>query len=91
MIFQALDHYYSVEDNMSQSVPSYRPGQAHRLEYKDIAKSLHPSREKGQKSSFKRLPNLTSEMRKNQSRYVFYCSLVHFLILILCLIFTIHE
>jgi len=56
---------------MSQSVPSYRPGQAHRLEYKEIAKSLHPSREKGQKSSFKRLTNLTGEIRKNKSR----CSL----------------
>ena len=55
---------------MSQSVPSYRPGQAHRLEYKDIAKSLHPSREKGQKSSFRRLTNLTSEMINNKSRQV---------------------
>ena len=53
---------------MSQSVPSYRLGQAHRLEYKEIAKSLHPSREKGQKSSFKRLTNLTGEIRKNKSR-----------------------
>ena len=67
-LFQVHDNYNSMEDGMSQSVPSYRQGSTQCRSRKESVRSLHPSRDKGQKSSYQRLSHLTSDMRKNKSR-----------------------
>ena len=68
LLFKVFDRYYPAADGMSQSAPGYPQGHIYRRTYNDNTLSLHPSREKGQKSSFQRLTNLTSDMRKNKSR-----------------------
>ena len=58
-----FDHYYLAETNMSRSAPGFQQAHPYRR-----PPSLHPSREKGQKSTYQRLTSIWPEIRKNKSR-----------------------